>query len=111
MEPISVTKLEPRILDPTSVEDLRVTMIGRFAMCLMGEFERGARIARYRAPRIIIGVDLVVNYDFDGLGKRVEYILNTIAVKHHQKKLQANYKVILNTVNGQLCFAAYVHCA
>lgn len=106
MEPTSAVKLKPRMLEPTSDEDLRVTMIGRFATCLMGELERGASVARYKAPRIITGIDLVVNYDFDSLGKQVEYALNAIAAKHHHKKLRTNHKVTLNTVNGQLCFTA-----
>lgn len=108
MEPTSADSLQPRMLASTSVEDFRLTMIARFATCLMGELERGARVAHYRAPRIIAGIDLVVNYDLGYVGKQVEYALNTTAAEHCQKKLRTDYKVTLNAVNGQLRFAAYV---
>ena len=106
MEPISATYPDLTTLEPTPIEDFRRTMIERFANCLTGDFERGARVARYRYPRVIIGINLVVNCDLDDLSKQVEYTLNTTTAQHPQAKLRATYKVVLNVVNGQLCFTA-----
>lgn len=106
MEPISVTYPHLATLEPTSIEDFRRTMIERFANCLTGDLERGTRVASYRYPRIIVGINLVVNCDLDDLSKQVEYALNTITARHPQAKLRTTYKVGLNVVNGQLCFTA-----
>lgn len=108
MEPTSVKHLGVKLLEPTSVEDLRIAMTERFARCLLGELERGARMAHYRAPRKVVGVDLVVNYSLEDLSKQVEYALNAATARHHQKKLQASYKVTLCIVNSTLRFAAHV---
>jgi hypothetical protein len=91
-------------MEPSLIEDFRQRMIKRFANCLLGELERGARMAHYRAPRIVAGVDLVVNYNLGDLSKQVEYTLDTIHTHHHRKPV--THKVTLNTVNGQLRFTA-----
>ena len=107
MEPISVID-HSKILKATSAEDLRLTMAERFANCLMGEFERGARVAHYKAPRIVAGVSVVINGKLGDLSKRIEYALNAIATEHRQEKLRADYEVTLNAVNNQLSLTAYV---
>lgn len=108
MEPTLLANLEAAVHAPTSVEDFRTDIIERFAACLMGELERGARVAHYRAPRMLVGIDLVVNYNLDDLSKQVEYALKSIATAHIQRRLRLDYKVTLNTVNGQLRFTAYM---
>lgn len=106
MEYTTAKHLQAKTLEATSGDELRPIMIERFAKCLIGELERGAKVAHYRAPRIVVGVNLVVNYDLSDLSKQVEYALNTTAARHRQEKLRADYKVTLNAVNGTLRFTA-----
>jgi hypothetical protein len=91
-------------MEPSLIEDFRQRMIRRFANCLLGELERGARMARYRAPRIVAGVNLVVDYNLDDMSKQVGYMLDTLHTHHRRKPV--THKVTLNTVNGQLRFTA-----
>lgn len=91
-------------MEPSTIEDFRQRMIKRFANCLLGELERGAVMARYRAPRIVAGIDLVVNYDLGNLSKQVGYALDTMHTHHRRKPV--THKVTLNTVNGQFRFTA-----
>ena len=93
-------------MEPTYVDDFRRNAVERFANCLMGDLERGACVARYRTPRILAGINLVVNCDLKDLSKQVEYALNVRTTQHVQPKLRVEYKVTLNTVNGHLCFTA-----
>ena len=91
-------------MEPSSVEDFRQQMIKRFAKCLIGEFERGEQVAHYRAPRILVGINLVVGYNLDDLAKQVEYTLDTLHPHHRRRSV--THKVTVNAVNGQLRFAA-----
>ena len=106
MEPTSVTGLEPTLQESSTIEEFRENMIQRFASCLCGELERGARVAHYGVPRMMLGIDLVVNHDLSDMSKQVEYALNGATAQHPVARLRASYKVTLNTLNGQLRFTA-----
>lgn len=96
-------------METTAVEDFRKIMTSRFASCLMGEIERGAKVARYQADRIAAGINLIVDCDLDALSKQVEYALNALVAERHRQGALPNYRVTLNTVNCRLYFAAYIH--
>lgn len=93
-------------MEPTLLDDFSQRMFERFASCLLGEFERGADTASYRAPAQLATIDLEINCNLVDTAKRVEYALNQRVAQHRERKLRATYVVDADMIDGHFHFTA-----
>ena len=90
-------------MDPIQSEDLRRSKVAEIATELYGLTILDTSAVRYDTPRIIDGINLVVDCDLAHLAKQVEFDLNSLSA---QEVGSASYKVSLNTLNGICQFTA-----
>lgn len=90
-------------MDHIQSEDLRRSKVAEIATELHSLTILDTSAVRYDTPRIIDGVNLVVDCDLAHLAKQVEFDLNSLSA---QEAGGASYKVSLNTLNGICQFTA-----
>lgn len=93
-------------MDPFHTENFRRNKVAEVATELHNLSIQGAAVARYDTPRVVDGVNLVIDCDLAQLAKQVEFDLNSLAAQHTEGIAGESYRVRLNTLNGICQFTA-----
>jgi hypothetical protein len=84
-----------------TTEDFRKRQIARLARCLFGEVERGSLRPKHKAPRILAGINMIVDGDIMSFAAEIETEFNRLLdnVRHSPYK---SGKVSVYALNMEL---------
>lgn len=84
-----------------NTEDFRKRQVVRLASCLFGEVERGRLMPKYRAPRILAGINLIVDGDIMSFTAELEAEFNRLLATLRRSPYKSG-KISVNALNMEL---------